>query len=54
MFNSEEAAVFRRRLHQLERLEHAQGGRTLQRAVKTRVNHCCMATTGIAARLLCD
>ena len=43
---------FRRRLHQLERFEHAQGGRTLQRAVKTGIDHCCMATAGINARLL--
>ena len=52
MFNSEKAAIFRRRLYQLKRLEHAQGGRTLQGAMKTGVNLCCMTAAGVKARLL--
>ena len=51
MFDREEASVFPRRLHQLERLEHAEGGRTLQWAVKTGVNRRCMAAAGIGSGL---
>ena len=47
-----EAAVFRRRFHHLERFEHAQGGRTFQGAMKTGVDHRCMAAAGIGSSLL--
>ena len=50
MFNSEEATVFERGLHQLG-LEHPQGGCTL-RAVGSSVDRSCMRTARIDPRLL--